>query len=236
MTRKARSKKPPRKLGEAQARPLLNAEWREWSEAEPIAGQQEVDDRTYDFQAAIAELAELGIAELARMGFKTKEPSPRLTRERTLLELFDICRTRSLPYDKDVVYHASTQVLAHFDRLPRVGEYYLSVGELRERLAGLPAHMPVAYQRIEDHYFQSAGWKTYSFVFESIPMDSPFITPAERRSKIKQLREGKVPGIRVRERGGRLFQETLSEYIVGWSGGVGTDDEGRRMFLIDAHY
>ena len=233
MTRKASSKKHPRKPGVAQARPFLNAEW---SEAEPIAGQPEVDDRTYDFLAAIAELAGLGIAELARMGFKTTEPSPRLTRERTLLELFDICRTRSLPYDKDVVYHASTQVLAHFDRLPRVGEYYLSVGELRERLAGLPAHMPVAYQRIEDHYFQSAGWKTYSFVFESIPMDAQLLTPAERRSKIKQLREGKVPGVRVRERGGRLFQETLSEYIVGWSGGVGTDDEGRRMFLIDAHY
>ena len=235
MTRKASSKKRPRKLGVA--RPLLNAEWKEWCEAEPIAGQPEVDDRTYDFRAAIAELAELGIAELARMGFKTTVPSPRLTRERTLLELFDMCRTRRLPYDKDVVYHASTQVLAHFDRLPRVGDYYLSVGELRERLAGLPAHMPVAYQRIEDHYFQSAGWKTYSFVFESIPMDAQLLTPAERRSKIKQLREGKVPGgVRVREREGRLFQETLSEYIVGWSGGVGTDDEGRRMFLIDAHY
>ena len=127
-------------------------------------------------------------------------------------------------------------MLAHFDRLSRVGDHYLSVGELRERLAGLPAHMPVAYQRIEDHYFQSAGWKTYPFVFESIPMDSPLLTPAERRSRIKQLREGKVPGVRVRERGGKLFQEVLSEYIVGWSGGVGTDDEGRRMFLIDAHY
>jgi hypothetical protein len=233
MTRKASSKKRPPKPGVTQVRPLLNAEW---SEAEPIAGQQDVDERTYDFRAAIAELAELGIAELARMGFKTTEPSPRLTRERTLLELFDLCRTRGLPYDKDVVYYASTQVLAHFDRLPRVGDYYLSVGELRERLAGLPAHMPVAYQRIEDHFFQSAGWKTYPFVFESIPMDAQLLTPAERRSKIKRLREGRVPGVRVRERGGRLFQEGLSEYIVGWSGGVRTDDEGRRMFLIDAHY
>lgn len=233
MTRKAHTNKRPRKPGKTQAHPFLDAEG---SEAEPITGQPAVDERTYDFRAAIAELVELGIAELTRMGFKTTESSPRLTRERTLLELFELCRTRSLPYDKDVVYYASTQVLAHFDRLPRVGDYYLSVGELRERLAGLPAHMPVAYQRIEDHYFQSAGWKTYPFVFESIPMDSPLLTPAERRSRIKQLREGKVPGVRVRERGGKLFQEVLSEYIVGWSGGVGTDDEGRRMFLIDAHY
>ena len=87
MTRKAHSNKRPRKLGKAQAHPLLNAEG---SEAEPIAGQQEVDERTYDFRAAIAELAELGIAELARMGFKTTGSSPRLTRERTLLELFDL--------------------------------------------------------------------------------------------------------------------------------------------------
>jgi len=233
MTRKASSKKHPRKPGVTQVSAFLSAEW---SEAEPIAGPPEVDERTYDFRAAIAELAELGIAELARMGYKTTEPSPRLTRERVLLELFDLCRTRGLPYDKDVVYYASTQVLAHFDRLPRVGDHYLSVGELRERLAGLPAPMPVAYQRIEDHYFQSAGWKTYPFVFESIPMDAPLLTPAERRGKIKQLREGKAPGARVRECGGRLFQEVLSEYIVGWSGGVRTDDEGRRMFLIDAHY
>ncbi|MHB1950732.1 MAG: hypothetical protein ACYCQK_04590, partial [Acidiferrobacteraceae bacterium] len=109
MTRKASSTKHPRKPGVIQVSAFLNAEG---SEAEPIAGQQAVDERTYDFRAAIAELAALGIAELARMGFRATESSPRLTRERTLLELFDLCRTRSLPYDKDVVYYASTQVLA----------------------------------------------------------------------------------------------------------------------------
>ncbi|MHB1945493.1 MAG: hypothetical protein ACYCPE_09645, partial [Metallibacterium sp.] len=109
MTRKASSKKRPRTPGLIQVSAFLNAEG---IEAEPVAGQQEADERTYDFRAAIAELAELGIVELARMGFKTTESSPRLTRERTLLELFDLCRTRSLPYDKDVVYYASTQVLA----------------------------------------------------------------------------------------------------------------------------
>ena len=91
MTRKASSKKHPRKPAVAQVSAFLSAEW---SEAEPIAGQPEVDERTYDFRAAIAELAELGIAELARMGFKTTESNPRFTRERTLLELFDLCRTR----------------------------------------------------------------------------------------------------------------------------------------------
>lgn len=37
---------------------------------------------------------------------------------------------------------------------------YLSVGDLKELIKDLPDNMPVAYQRIEDMYFEKYGWKT----------------------------------------------------------------------------
>ena len=42
---------------------------------------------------------------------------------------------------------------------PDKWEYYLTVGELRKKLEGLPDDMPVYYQRIEDVFFKKHGWK-----------------------------------------------------------------------------
>lgn len=42
----------------------------------------------------------------------------------------------------------------------------LTVGELRARLEGVPDDALVLYQRIEDVYFETHGWKTVSLVWE----------------------------------------------------------------------
>ena len=45
-------------------------------------------------------------------------------------------------------------------------ECYLTVGELRNALEGLPDGMPVYYERIEDSYFDVNGWTTREMLFE----------------------------------------------------------------------
>lgn len=37
--------------------------------------------------------------------------------------------------------------------------YVMTVGQLREKMKDLPDDMPVLYQRIEDMYFETGGWK-----------------------------------------------------------------------------
>lgn len=45
-------------------------------------------------------------------------------------------------------------------------DYYLTVGELRKRIADLPDDAKVFYQRIEDVYFKEHGWTTRNKVSE----------------------------------------------------------------------
>lgn len=43
---------------------------------------------------------------------------------------------------------------------PLTYDHYLTVGQLRKAMEGLPDDAPVVYQRIEDFYFERHGWKT----------------------------------------------------------------------------
>lgn len=45
--------------------------------------------------------------------------------------------------------------------------HHLTVGDLRKAIADLPDEMPVAYQRIEDHYFDNNGWSVVVGVWEN---------------------------------------------------------------------
>lgn len=60
-----------------------------------------------------------------------------------------------------------------FRENPRM--HVLTVGDLKKRLENLPDDMPVMYQRIEDMYFETGGWKAvemewdYHEVSEYIP-------------------------------------------------------------------
>lgn len=38
-------------------------------------------------------------------------------------------------------------------------EHYLTVGQLKDKLSGLPDETPVYYQHIEDSYLWRGGWK-----------------------------------------------------------------------------
>ncbi len=42
----------------------------------------------------------------------------------------------------------------------------LTVKNLREALNGLPDDMPVAYQRIEDRYFDEHGWTAEDLIWQ----------------------------------------------------------------------
>lgn len=43
---------------------------------------------------------------------------------------------------------------------------YLNVKELKERLKEVPDSTPVAYQRIQDKYFETHGWQSHELAFD----------------------------------------------------------------------
>ncbi len=87
---------------------------------------------------------------------------------------------------------------------------HLTVGDLKELIKDLPDNMPVAYQRIEDMYFEENGWTT-----NKLRWDYPIFTG-------EYDKDGK-----------KIYVENLSEYITAFSAYKHPDEE---VFVINAHY
>ncbi len=52
---------------------------------------------------------------------------------------------------------------------------HLTVKSLKESLEEVPDNTPVAYQRIEDEYFKTFGWKTHELAFDYGDRSSEYI-------------------------------------------------------------
>ena len=94
--------------------------------------------------------------------------------------------------------------------IPKDGSFpYLSIGDLKELIKDLPDEMPVAYQRIEDVYFEKHHWKA-----EKLTFDYPVLVGWD-------------------EFDNKIYEPNLSEYITAFSAYKHNDKD---IFVINAHY
>jgi len=96
---------------------------------------------------------------------------------------------------------------------------YLTVGQLRKQLEGLPDDMPVYYQRIEDHFFDESNWKTESLLWE--------------RSKAQEKYRKDYPDECWDVIDGQLYFRDMSDYIRAFSSYKHYEED---YFVINAHY
>lgn len=120
------------------------------------------------------------------------------------------------------------EVQAAANRVVAVHDCGLTVGALRARLASLPDNMPVFYERIADVYFNDHGWKTTPFIAER--------WPAEDCDRQALTQTGHTDEQRLVTRDGVVCVETLTRTVGAFSGDVRETDEGRRAFVLTAHY
>lgn len=103
----------------------------------------------------------------------------------------------------------------------------LTVGELRKKIHNLPDEIPVFYQRIEDSYFDNGSWKTVPFVWEQHKINP---------SKIKEIEDNPSPHHKVVYIDGKPFLRDYSHYIAAFSATVTKTDDGKKAFIINAHF
>lgn len=89
----------------------------------------------------------------------------------------------------------------------------LTVGKLKEAIKDLPDDMPVAYQRIEDIYFNKHSWTVLAGIWEQRP---PYI----HRETKEVLHDGLM----------------INDYIGAWDCYPVETHLGIKVFAINAHY
>jgi len=103
----------------------------------------------------------------------------------------------------------------------------LNVGDLKREIANLPDNMPVAYQRIEDMYFEKYNWTSIPLVWE---------TRSANNELIEWVKKNPSASHRIVEKDNEFFMEHMSFYIIAFDAYVHADDEGKQVFVINAHY
>ena len=104
----------------------------------------------------------------------------------------------------------------------------LQVGALKKALEGIPDNAPVLYQRIEDQYFNTGGWKTLPFQWENLhPVND---------SKLQWLKDNPSPDYEIVEKEGVFYMREISHYIPAFSAQKILNDKGEISFIINAHY
>lgn len=154
-------------------------------------------------------------------------PATPVKRYNVLGWLFDTCVDAGVQlsgyereYVVDEVQAAANGTLASHAR-------YLTVGELRERIAGLPDNMPVFYERIEDSYFDKLHWTSHAFVSEERPAED-----CDREAAAS----GKYPNFRVVTSPTGDMAQSLCQGLGAFTAYVATDLEGRKALVVTAHY
>ena len=105
--------------------------------------------------------------------------------------------------------------------------HYLSVGQLRKNLEGLPDNAPVYYQRIEDMYFEKNHWTTEKFVWEN---------RFAKAKDIKFVKDNPSEHYDIKEKDGKKYLRTFSNYIHAHSAYKVENDDGKMAFVLNAHY
>jgi hypothetical protein len=106
----------------------------------------------------------------------------------------------------------------------------MTVGELKKRLEGVLDTTPVAYQRIEDVYFEKHNWDQASI---KLTWDS-------RKLESMQEYEAWPPeakaGTKLETRADGLYAIEQSTYVAAYNAFADKDDDGCSVFRIDGHY
>jgi hypothetical protein len=136
------------------------------------------------------------------------------------------CQSRgvliSRPECNDIVY----RVLTAANNVVDAGQFQLTVGALKQRLEGLPENMPVLYERINDESF-TKGWTTISLVsskYEAHEGDIAFVN--ENPSEYHDLYT----------ENDKVYYRSFGNYISAFSAYGVTDKEGKKAFVLTAHY
>jgi hypothetical protein len=86
---------------------------------------------------------------------------------------------------------------------------HLTIRELKEAIKDMPDDMIVAYQRIEDIYFEKYGWEA-----EKLRWDYPTLIGYDKDDN-------------------KIYEDNISEYIKAFDAYKHPDKE---IFVINAHY
>lgn len=103
----------------------------------------------------------------------------------------------------------------------------LTVGQLRNKLEGLPDNAPVYYQRIEDFYFEKNNWTTEKFVWD---------TSLAREGDVESVKANPSDDYDVQEKDGVTFIRHFSKYVPAFSAYDIVNDDGKMAFVLNAHY
>lgn len=125
----------------------------------------------------------------------------------------------------------TSQIHAQANKVKWTGLDNLTAQDLREKLEKIPPNTVIAYQRIEDKFFQPGkGWKEYSL---SLAWETHKIKDVSQKEWFEQ---NPSEGYRLKEVNGEWFWEDLSDYIPAFSAWLTSDDDGNQVFVINAHY
>ena len=177
-----------------------------------------------DFSEQVQRLEDEGLLEMAQF-------SQDATRDAVLMTLVEICLAKGWPIDRHVCSCAADRVMAHIQKVMHFPSgITLTVGQLRKSLEGLPDYMPVAYQRIQDVYFNKHGWK---------PLCMPYGAPQELTlEEYHELLSGppeRISECSLYQENGKCFLQPLSDYIPAFCG-YAKEHDGKKIFVVEAHY
>ena len=125
------------------------------------------------------------------------------------------------------ISHIVDKVFAHANDVCYFHAHTLNAGMLKARLESIPDNTPIAYQRIEDVYFTQHNWEEKQLVGDRKKASSELIQWA---------RDNPSTEYRLTEENNQVYLEFLNGYIPAFDAYVHADDEGKKIFVINAHY
>jgi hypothetical protein len=153
------------------------------------------------------------------------------TRDDISLWVIEQCEKENEELGFFEINELTSKIHAIANKVKWLGQDKLTAGELRQKLDEVAPNTVIAYQRIEDSFFQPGkGWKETS---ASLAWETHKIRNEEQK---KWFEDNPSDDYRLKEINGELFWEDLSDYIPAFSAWLTADDEGNHVFVINAHY